>query len=372
MNPVKVGVIGCGSISDIYLTNMIHTFSTTEVVACSAKHIESAQKKAAQYGIRACTTEELLADPEIELVVVLTPTPTHYGLVRQTLLAGKHVYTEKTIAETFDQARELLSLANEKGLRLGVAPETFLGSALQTARRAIDEGMLGDISSFHVVANRDLNLLASIFKFLLLPGGGIAYDYGVYYLTALVSLLGPIAKVYADVGNRKKIRTDIYPMSPDFGKEYIYDNEAQVNAILTTESGITGTFSLNGDSVLQDQAYFTIHGSKGILKCTNADHFGGDVQFLANHPRGAEWVSLPPVRNFSENSRGVGPADMARCIREGGEHAASKEMGCHVLDVIEQMIESGRTGLPLRPRTSCKRPAPFEGDALLAENETEH
>ena len=360
MEKVKTGVIGCGSISEIYLTNMIHKFSTLEVTACSASHMESALKRARQFGIKAVTTEELLQDPEIELVVVLTPTPTHYELVKSALLAGKHAYTEKTISESISQAEELLSIASEKGLLLGSAPETFMGSALQTARKAINDGILGEITSFHVTANRDLTILASLFKFLRMPGGGIGYDYGVYYLTALVSLLGPMKQVFAQVGNHKRIRKNSVPFSPEYGQDYIYDNEAQVNAVLTTESGITGTFSLNGDSALQDQAYFTIHGTGGILQLGDANSFGGEIRFLPDDLQKSQWLTIQPVSTLSDNCRGIGPADMARCIREGGKHLTEGHMGYHVLDIIEQIMQSGRTGQICTINSSMKKPPAFD------------
>lgn len=359
--PVKTAVIGCGAISDIYLTNMQRLFSTTEVVACAANHLESAEKKAAQYGIRAADVDGLIADPEVEMVVVLTPAPSHYELIKKALLAGKHVYTEKTMAVSLRQAKELASLADEKGLYLGSAPDTFMGSAWQTARKAMDEGLLGDVTSFHIVANRDLTMLASLFKFLRQPGGGICYDYGVYYLTALCSLVGPVSQVYAQIGNHARVRKNIIPTSPGFGQDYIYDNEAQVNAVLTTESGVVGTFSLNGDSAIQDQAYFTIHGTKGILRLGDANQFGSDVSFLPNNPLKAEWQTLAPVTTLSDNCRGIGPANMAACIRRQEAHLASKEMACHVLDVIEKMMESAKKGAPLRTETTCARPAPFAG-----------
>ena len=137
MKPVKTAVIGCGAISDIYLHNMMERFSNLEVVACSARSRESAEKKATEFGIRAATNEEILKDPEVELAVILTPPPTHYELIKSALLAGKHVYTEKPLAMEVPKAEELLKLADEKGLRLGAAPETLMGSALQTARRAL-------------------------------------------------------------------------------------------------------------------------------------------------------------------------------------------------------------------------------------------
>ena len=161
MKPVKTAVIGCGAISDIYLSNMIHKYATLDVVACCASHRENAEKKAAQYGIRAASTDEILADPAVELIVVLTPAPSHYELVKRALMAGKQVYTEKPIATEHLKAQELLALSKEKGLLLGAAPETFMGSAVQTARKALDEGLIGELTSFHIVANRDLTVLAS-------------------------------------------------------------------------------------------------------------------------------------------------------------------------------------------------------------------
>ena len=360
MKPVKTAVIGCGAISDIYLSNMINKYATLDVAACCATHRESAEKKAAQYGIRPASTDEILADPTVELVVVLTPAPSHYELVKKALLAGKHVYTEKPIATELWQAKELLALAGERGLLLGAAPETFLGSAIQTGRKALDEGLIGEITSFHVAANRDLTVLASLFKFLRQPGGGICYDYGVYYLTALVSLLGPMAEVYAKVGNHARLRHNVVPISPEFGQDYVYDNEAQVNAILTTKGGVTGSFSLNGDSAMQDQAYFTIQGTKGILQLGDANQFGGEVRYLPNNPREAVWQTLEPVSTLSENSRGLGVADMARCIRQGGTPLVSAEMACHVLDVIEKIIASAKSDRLCRTETVCDRPAPFE------------
>ena len=360
MNPVKTGVVGCGAISDIYLQNMINRFETLEVIACSAGHRENAEKQAAQYGIRAMDTNEMLADPEIEMIVVLTPAPTHYELVMQALEAGKHVYLEKPLGIKLFQAKKMIALARDKGLLLASAPETFMGSAVQTARKALNEGKIGEVTSFHIVANRDLTMLASIFNFLRLPGGGICYDYGVYYLTALCSLLGSMEKVYAQVSNHSRVRTNVFPQSPEFGKEYIYDNESQVNAILTTKSGVAGTFSLNGDSAAVDQGVFTIHGTKGILRLGDANQFGGTVFFLPNDFMHPEWEELEPVSPLSDNCRGIGAADLAKCIREGGKPTASAEMACHVLDVIEKIIESGNDGTVHMTETVCECPAPFD------------
>lgn len=356
---MRVGVVGCGAISDIYLTNMIHNFENLEVAACCADHLEHAKKKAEQYGIKGCTYEEILADPSIEMVVILTPAPTHEGLIRQALEAGKHVYTEKTMTLAPETAAKLIELAEEKHLYLGSAPDTFLGSALQTARKAIDDGLIGEVTSFEACANRDLDLLASIFRFLRMPGGGICYDFGVYYLTAIVSLFGPVDRVVSSVRNLAAKRVNIIPGSPEYGQEFDYTNESQVFTILEMKNGVTGTFCVNGDSVINDQAVFTIYGKKGILKLVDPNNFGGDVVYI---PGVKDWTqqTVPEVLHYgfdySENSRGLGPSEMAEAIAEGRPNRASAKMAYHVLDTIDQIMKSAETGAFEKVPSTCERP----------------
>lgn len=357
---MKTAVVGCGSISDIYLKNMIHRFSNLEVVSCCAGHLESAQKKAEKYGIRACTFEEILEDSSVDMLVILTPAPTHYELIRRGLMAGKHVYTEKTMTVSLEEAAELVKLSKEKGLYLGSAPDTFLGAALQTARKAIDDGILGEVTSFEISANREIDFLASVFTFLRMEGGGICYDYGVYYLTALVSLLGPVERVAAIVKNRKAVRKNICRESPDYGKEYPYPNESQVGAVMELENGIMGTFSLNGDSIARDLADFKIYGTKGVLKIPDPNQFGGEVSVILNSDEeNGENAVLEPVSPYSENSRGIGPSEMAQAIGEGRKNRASKEMAYHVLDTICQMMKSSETGAFEKVESTCSRPEAF-------------
>ena len=143
---LRAAVIGCGAISDIYLTNLKTRFSTVEVVCCCALHPEHAAAKAAQYGIESRTYQQILTDDSIQLILLLTPASTHYALIREALLAGKHVYTEKTMSTSLAEAEELLALARRNGLYLGSAPDTFLGAVLQNARRAIDSGAVGQVT----------------------------------------------------------------------------------------------------------------------------------------------------------------------------------------------------------------------------------
>ena len=356
---MRVGVVGCGAISDIYLTNMIHNFENLEVAACCAGHLEHAKKTAELFGIKVCTYEEILSDPSIEMVVILTPAPTHEGLIRQALEAGKHVYTEKTMTLAPETAAKLIELAEEKHLYLGSAPDTFLGSALQTARKAIDDGLIGEVTSFEACANRDLDLLASIFRFLRMPGGGICYDFGVYYLTAIVSLFGPVDRVVSSVRNLAAKRVNIIPGSPVNGQEFDYTNESQVFTILEMKNGVTGTFCVNGDSVINDQAVFTIYGKKGILKLVDPNNFGGDVVYI---PGVKDWTqqTVPEVLHYgfdySENSRGLGPSEMAEAIAEGRPYRASAKMAYHVLDTIDQIMKSAETGAFEKVPSTCERP----------------
>lgn len=370
MKKTKVAVIGSGRISEEYLRNMTSFFTNLEVVACSSASMESARKRAAQFGIEARTNEEIFTDPEIEMVVVLVPAPAHAPLIEQALKAGKHVYTEKTMTVALSDAKYLLELADEKGLYLGSAPDTFLGAAWQTARKALDDGLIGDVISFSMNINRNLDLMASWFEFIRLPGGGFAYDYGVYYLTALVALLGPVDSLFSVVKNKAVERINCFPLSPDFGKPYIYENESQIYALVNMENGITGTISMDGDSAIQDLAYFYIYGSKGVLKLTCANDFGGDVVLIpSGFPKGLAPEAEPPrvLENTSpltDGNRGIGPAEMADAIAAGRPNRASKEMAYHVLDIISQMMKSSDCKQLVKVDSTCDRPAALTEEAL--------
>ena len=358
-----VGVIGAGAISGIYLENMVRRFSQLDVIAVAANHLEHARKRAEEYGLEACTVEALLADERIELVVVLTPVGAHYGLIKAALQAGKHVYTEKTMTDDPAKARELLALAEEKGLYLGAAPDTFLGAAWQTARAAIDSGAIGTVRSFAISANRDNRLLLSLFPFLRQPGAGVLYDYGVYYLTALVSLLGPVVRVGGLVERPCPDHRNVVPASPEFGQRIAAPNESRVSAVLQLASGVSGTLHIDADSVLTDQAFFAVYGSEGILYLTDPNQFGGTVRLLANT---TDWsaparpVELWNCAGYGDNARGLGPAEMADAILAGRKNRAGKEMASHVLEVLNGILRCGESGAFTSIASACERPAPME------------
>ena len=194
---ICVGVVGAGIISDIYLKNMTTRFGNLHVKSLSARRVDKAVEKASKYGLIGCSVDDMMSDPEIELIVNLTPVSSHEEIVRKALDAGKHIYTEKTMTDHFDSAVELCKTADRKGLWLGCAPDTFLGSSLQSARRAIDQGILGDITGFAAIVNRNNDMLLSHFPIGRFPGAGICNERG----------LGPSEMADALQNSRQTFRT---------------------------------------------------------------------------------------------------------------------------------------------------------------------
>ena len=346
--PLCTGVIGAGAISDAYLKNLTGIFSNLIQVKCiAANHIESAQKKAEQYQLQACTVEDLLKDEEIRLVIILTPVQTHYSLISRCLKANKHVYTEKTITLTKEEAIHLKQMAEERDLCLGSAPDTFLGSSIQTAYKAVQEGLIGDIHSFSIAINRNNDILTSMFPFLRVPGAGILRDYVVYYLTALCTLLGPVDSVSAQLRAPYTKRTCILPQSPDFGKEIETPNESILAATVQMKNGIIGTLHDDSESAMMYPSVFNIYGSKGVLVLGNPNNFGDPVFFCKALPDSftepQKLEELTPVNTYSDNMRGLGAAEMSLAIQAKEKHRASADLAIHVLDVIEAIELSSTT-----------------------------
>ena len=367
-NILNVGVIGAGAISEIYLENMTSMFSNIRPISICANHFEHAKNRAEQFNIKACTLEEMLNDPEIDLCVVLTPVDKHYSIIKRVLLAGKHAYTEKTISESTVQAIELCNIADKNGLYLGSAPDTFLGASVQTARKAIEDGLIGKINSFSISINRSNDFLAAVFPFLRLPGSGALRDYMVYYLTALISVLGPAKTASAFVRTICTERLNTIPDTRNYREVIKTPNESVVTAMLSLENGITGTIHLNQETILYDLAQFYIFGKDGVLCLGNPNLFGGEVKLLKD-PSGLRKELqiapvaqiLDPVNIYSSNSRGLGVSEMADSIIKGRKNRATKELALHVLDIMESMEKSSEEGKVCEVKTSCFPPPAFTG-----------
>lgn len=365
---MKVGVMGAGAISDIYLKNMTQRFKNLEVTAIANRSPAKAIAKSKQYDIRPLGADQLYEDRDVEMIVNLTPVEAHAEIIERALLAGKHVYTEKTITNDLGRALELCALAESRGLYLGSAPDTFLGSALQTAREAIDAGKIGEIHSFAISANRCNDILISNFPFLRTPGTGIVIDYAVYYLTALVSLLGPVAGVSAFAAAPYPARKQCIPGRGNFGKEIPSPNEAVVSASMRLENGVIGTLHVDAESDFSDQAYFAIFGKKGILYLSDPNQFGGEVKILPNRiglrGGGGDPTVLKPRTPYSDNCRGVGPAEMADAIEKGRPCRANGRMATHVLEVCKAVLAAAEDGRRHEISTTCTRPDPLKGKAF--------
>lgn len=355
---VRTAVVGCGMISNIYLKNLKNLFSIIDLVAVGNRTMAAAEEKARTYGIgRVMTIDEIAAAEDIELVVNLTPAYSHYDIIKKMLLAGKHVWTEKTMTVTVEQARELVDIANEKGLYLGVAPDTVLGAGLQTARRAIDTDMIGTVTSGLAVVNRDQTLNSEYFTFLRGRGGSLPYDVGVYYIGALLSLLGPV----------KAIRAFGAP-APVHEPAFLYVNAEEspwqipgsnvISASLQFECGALVSVLFDGNTVGASQHNITLFGTRGILKVGDPNEFNGPVSLLyADQPactlpftHGYDGVNtLEPTPFDHYGHRGVGAAEMAYAIRAGRPNRCGKEYGLHCLEVLEGMEQSIATGRTAEP-----------------------
>ena len=365
VKPVPIGIIGAGMISRTYLDSLIAKFDIIKVEAIADRSGERAGELAKEYGIRAVTVDQILEDETIEIIVNLTPPGAHGEVIEKILNSGKHAYTEKCFALTTDIAAKLCRLADEKGLYLGCAPDTFFSGWAQSARRLIDSGVLGTITSFAMVGNRDNERLLSAMDYMNRPGGGIILDYSVYYLTNLINMLGPVRRVSANIKAPYPTHVNQFELSPHFGETFDSPNESQYYSVLELENGITGTVSINADSVFFDQTYYAVYGNKGIMYLGCPDWFAGQVYIYDNTYDFAQAETPKRILQenpfgFNKDSRGVGVADMAWAIREGRGARASKERAFHVMDIQECMVKSHENnGVFITVNSTCERAQPL-------------
>ncbi|UVI31381.1 Gfo/Idh/MocA family protein [Paenibacillus spongiae] len=356
MKPIKTGIIGCGNISRIYFTNL-KKYPEIDLVAAADLDIERAQQRAEEFGIaKAYTVEQLLADPEIEIVVNLTIPKAHASVCLQALEAGKHVYVEKPVVVTREEGQQVLKLAAEKGLRVASAPETFLGGGIQTCRKLIDEGAIGQpvsASGFMLCGGHE-NWHPDP-EFYYEVGGGPMFDMGPYYLTAFVTLLGPIRRVTGSAVITYPERT--ITSEKKHGKKITVETPTHIAGVLDFHNGAVGTLITSFDTMAGTALpNIEIHGSAGTLLVPDPNGFGGVVK-LRRH--GGDWEEIQLTHGNTDNNRGIGVADMARAIAEGREHRASGEMAYHVLEAMHGFHDASRDGKHYVMASTCDRPAPM-------------
>ena len=359
MDKVRVAVIGCGSISDIYMSNITSgKFQVLELVACSDLNPAASQAKAEKYGCKAMTTEEICADPAIDMVINLTVPAAHYPVIKQCLEAGKHVFSEKMIAVELWQGKELVELAEKKGLYLGVAPDTFLGASVQTVKYIVDAGLIGKPISCTASLSRNYAVYGEVLTHLCKRGGGIGFDMGGYYLTALGAVLGPVKSVaaFTNIHNPNRINTHVG--AANYGKPFQIEEANVITATMQYESGVLGTLHITSDCIPDETYSLVIYGTEGIVYMGNPNEFGNPVYLQRTM---SEKISFPLTHGFAENSRGVGAAEMAWSILQKRKNRASKEMAYHVFELMHSIMRSAQTGEVVRLESTFTTP-----DALPA------
>jgi predicted dehydrogenase len=355
MEKVKVGIVGCGSISEVYFKNCQNTFNILEVAACADLIPERAKMSAEEFNIpKACSVEELLADPEIKIVVNLTIPGAHAKVNMAALEAGKNVYVEKPFAATRKDGLEVLKKAKEKGLLVGGAPDTFMGAGVQTCRKLIEDGWIGTpvaataflMSHGHETWHHDP-------AFYYKVGGGPMFDMGPYYLTALINLIGPVDSVMGSTKITFAERT--ITSKPKFGTKIKVDVPTHLASVLNFRNGAIGTLVTSFDVWASGLPGIEIYGTRGTIRVPDVNNFDGPVKIYT--PESDKWSEIPLTHGYNGGNRGIGVADMAYAILSGRDHRANGEMAFHVLDIMEGIQDSSDEGKLYKLQSSCTKPA---------------
>ena len=355
----KVGIVGCGNISEIYLKNS-RRLADIEVVAVSDIDKQRAQARADEFQIpNVLSIPELLAEGEVDIVINLTIPKAHSEVALATLEAGKSAYNEKPLAIRREDGRRMLELARAKGLRIGCAPDTFLGAGLQTCRQLMDEGAIGiPIGATAFMTCRGHERWHPDPGFYYQLGGGPMFDMGPYYLTALVALLGPARRVTGSARISFSERT--ITSQPKAGTKIRVEVPTHAAAVIDFAGGAVCSMIMSFDVWDANLPQIEIYGSEGSLSIPDPNGFGGPVRLWRHDAR--EWREMPLASELVENWRGLGVADMALALRDGRPHRASGDLAYHVLDIMHAIHDASREGRHVELASDCERPARLMGD----------
>jgi predicted dehydrogenase len=335
---LRIGLIGCGNISGEYMQTLSGG-TLARVTACADKDKSRAQAFASQYGIPALSPESLIAHPEIDLILNLTPPLAHYAVSLAALQAGKHVYSEKPLALTFEQGKILLETAQQNGVTLACAPDTFLGRGIQTCRAALDAGQISEpvaASAFMTCHGHEDWHPAPDFYYQ--PGGGPLFDMGPYYLTALVHLLGSIRRVTAFA--RASFPTRTVTSIPNETRTLDVNVNTHYTASLEFTSGALATLVMSFDLWQASLPHLEIYGSAGTLSCPDPNTFDGIVR--VTNPQGQS-AELPLVEDAA-TGRGAGLLGVAASLQNGDQPQTSAELALHILETMTAIEESAQSG----------------------------
>ena len=353
--PVKIGIVGCGNISGIYFQNC-KRFPILEVVACADLIPERAQAKAAEHGVRACSVEELLADPTIEIIVNLTIPKAHAAVALAALNAGKCVHGEKPLGLNREEGRRILETARAKGLLVGSAPDTFFGGGHQTCRKLIEDGWIGEpVAATAFMTCHGHESWHPDPEFYYKPGGGPMFDMGPYYLTALINMIGPARRVSGST--RVTFPERLITSQPKYGTRIQVEVPTHVAGVIDFANGAVATVITSFDIWAAQLPRIEVYGTEGSLSVPDPNRFGGPV--FVRRSTAKEWSEVPLTHGYVENSRGVGVADMAYALRSGRPHRANGEVAFHVVDIMQAFHDSSREGRHVELTSTCSKPAPL-------------
>jgi predicted dehydrogenase len=358
---VQVGIVGCGVISKHYAANAA-AFDVFEVVACADVLPPAAEELAAAHGLTALPVDDLLADPAIDVVLNLTPSTAHAEVTRAALAAGKHVYTEKPLGLRVREATALLREAERRGLRIGCAPDIFLGGAYQAARELIDDGAIGAplaVSAAMLLEGADA-WHPSPEQFFQ-DGAGPLLDMGPYYISAIVALLGPVRRVAGFASTHRAERRVM--VGPRAGEAFPVGTPTHTAATMELDGAVTANLVASFDATDRYVCDFFVHGAQGDLSLPDPNAFEGPLRIRRGR---GDWESVAYASRGAAEARGIGLADMAEAIAGGGDHRASGELGLHVVDVARSILESADKGRAVSVGTSAARPAPLPVEASVA------
>ena len=358
MEKTKIGVVGCGDISGIYLTNLTTKFANTRVVGVYDLVYEKAEKAAGKFGVpkKYGSLQELLADPDVEIVLNLTRPYQHHEVTMAAIEAGKHVYSEKPLGASLEEALEIKDAAKNKGVQVAGAPDTFLGAGSQTCRKLVDSGFIGKpvgASAFFACPGHERWHPDPDFYYQY--GGGPVFDMGPYYITALVNLLGPVKSVSGMGQKTRKTRT--ITASQKFGETIQVNVDTHIAATLSFECGAICTMMMSFDVLAHNLPILEVYGTEGTLAVPDPNTFGGPVKLFRREQ--SEFLDTPLTFLYHENSRGLGLADMALAIKNGGKPRAGIELFYHVFEIMASIQKSSDSMKEIKIDSRAEKPEPM-------------
>ncbi|WP_114853194.1 Gfo/Idh/MocA family protein [Brachybacterium sp. YJGR34] len=358
---MRIGMIGCGVISKQYLASF-DVLPDVQLVAVA--DLDRSRAEAAvegREGVRVLSVEELLVDPEVDTVLNLTIPAAHAEVDLKAIAAGKNVYSEKPFAVTTEEGAQVLAAAREAGVLVGSAPDTVLGTGTQTARTAIDQGVIGaPVAAMATMVTPGHERWHPQPDFYYVPGGGPLLDMGPYYIHALVTLLGPVSAV---IGAGSRLRSErTIGSGPREGETIPVTTDTHVTGVLVHESGALSTLVMSFDAVASSAHPIEVHGTEGTLAVPDPNRFDGDV--AVRRLSGADWETLPVTGGYREAGRGIGLQDMAT---RGEGLRASGELGQHVLEVMNAVLDSARSGHRVEIASTVERPEAVAAEGVPAQ-----